>query len=70
MRKKQIEIRWIVVCERYSDAGGWVRDEFCILYGTEAEAAQMMTHLNSGGDPSYFTPGETDGCLHVEQIEL
>jgi hypothetical protein len=65
---KTPEFRWLVVREDLDDQLNDVRDEFPILYGSEAAATVMMDQLNAGADPSFFD-GE-NGLLSVERIQI
>lgn len=69
--RQTIEVRWVVARDYYSEAGDNMIDEFPILYGTEAEANDMLNRLNAGSDKSFFDPADEEaGFLFVDQHEL
>lgn len=64
------EIRWMVVRDYYADNGDNLTDQYCILFGTVAEAIECMARLNdpARADRSYFDPdGDDAGFLYVDE---
>lgn len=68
---RKTELRYVVAKSYYKD-GDELRDEFPILYGTEAEANDMKTKLENGSDKSFFDADDQDESpvLYIDTVEL
>lgn len=70
-RCKQIVTRYVVAKDYYSN-GDNLRDEFPILYGTEAEAEEMKAKLEAGSDKSFFDASDEDesAVLFIDAVDV
>lgn len=73
-RQRTPETRWVVTKDYYKGDENYT-DQFCVLYGTEAEAQAKMAQLQTGYDKSFFDPAGNDyagyeAFMYVEQITL
>lgn len=67
--RKQVVTRFVVAKDYYSN-GYNMREDFPVLYGTQAEAEEMMAKLNAGSDISFFDASDEDAAafLYVDSI--
>lgn len=70
-RRKQMVTRYLVAKDYYKD-GDNLRDEFPVLYSTEAEAEEMKARLESGSDTSFFDASDEDeaAVLFIDAIDV
>lgn len=70
-RCKKIVTRYVVAKDYYRD-GDNMRDEFPILYGTEAEAEEMKAKLEAGSDKSFFDGAdeEESAVLFIDTVDV
>lgn len=70
-RPRQMVTRYVVAKDYYRD-GDNMRDEFPILYGTEAEANEMKARLEAGSDKSFFDASDLDesAVLFVDTVDI
>jgi hypothetical protein len=68
---RKTELRYVVAKDYYQD-GDNLRDEFPVLFGTEAEAAAMKAMLEAGSDKSFFDASDEDeaAVLFIDTFEL
>ena len=67
-RHRQQEVRWCVFKDYTTEIGDNYVDTYPILYGSQQDAANKMSQLQGGADPSWFDP-ET-GFLYVDKVTL
>lgn len=70
-RRKQMVTRYLVAKDYYQD-GHNLRDEFPVLYSTEAEAEQMKARLEDGSDKSFFDASDEDEApvLFIDAVDV
>lgn len=68
---RKTELRYVVAKDYYQGSDN-LRDEFPVLYSTEAEAAEMKAKLEAGCDKSFFDASdeEESAVLFIDTFEL
>ena len=69
---RKTEYRWAVIRDYYAEHGDNCTDMWVVIYGTEAEAKEMMNRLAAGSDRSFHDPDDEAACsfLYVDQIAI